>query len=605
MIRKAVIGASILLLSWLGAGCLGPEQNGEQPRSGVTESPGADIGQVDKQPQDETGKGGETLALREAIKDLMLVEEKDGNTRMVASLPDPGASSGTITLGHHWDKAVIIIRIPVMEGIMPRQVLTQLTLNGKQADFRKLDDFGQYELAVNQSLGGVSELQYGGKSFVAVKRMDTLLVSAVTTSGAERKDVLILQREDEGLHVMNPLEDRELILRFSEDMQPNPVRTAEGEPVEATWKDSRQLVLSFQEEVLANGVAEAAWTSNAIEVNLDGDSLVAESGNRLAPYSSLSISRVPEALWYWGNTGLQFEAGPRGRYYSQLSLSPDGSRFAGIVLLGGSQGDSSGWSYSFVLEGLNPVVMEQSFFTDIAPASIPIHWMDGRRLVYANYEGVYTFQTEASKKNKLYSRENLRFAGWDPYRERLYAVSYTGNEQPASANAYIIGKDGTELGERRGYSPLAAENRYWLLNLPVTPSRQGIYWTVVKDGVPTTEYMEEDELKASTAGIVRLLADEGAYVETYSNEPQNVTSQGWELWKPGQKARKLPPAPDPDLTGRFFPWGRELILETQGAYYRYVPGQDAWMPWKSRGGGVQAKPVAGPAGFYKVYSGKR
>lgn len=593
MVRKAALLAGIVLLTWLAAGCKGGEEDapGEPPPGDGTAWEQSSNGRKDAG-QEQSSADRQTL--REYITEISFAEETADSGRLLKTLPGP--PEDVIKLVHHWEKAVVWLQIPDAGSFEAEKVLEQITRNGQKADFRKDDGSeGQYRLEVSQPVGASFRLEIAGTPFMTVERAVALSFVPVTEDGTERAETLVLQGGEYGYRVMVPQEDGEVVLQFSEDMVPRLPLTLDGVPVEGEWKDSRRLSISLDGAGYANG--------RSMEYALSIGELEAASGNRLELGGNLYICRWPAAAWHFNETGWPFAAGLRGRYYSQLAVSPDGEGFVGVVHLGGAMGDGDGSGYSFVLEGIGkePEVLEHVFFTGIVSEDIPVGWMDERNVAYADFDGMYSYNTETLEKSVLYSRSGLNYAAWDPYRKALYAIAYDSYDPPGAVSAYTVAEGRIE-GLVSGFSELALVNKYSFLDLQVMPARAGVYWTRIRNGLPYTEYAADDGSVSETEGAVRLVADNGVYVQTYTRLEQNIGPRAWRFWEPGQQARPIADPPGEGSPSRFFRTGNELLLETEGAYYRYDSREDAWKPWRPGGGEEQAEPVPGPDGLYKVYT---
>jgi hypothetical protein len=65
----------------------------------------------------------------------------------------------------------------------------------------------------------------------------------------------------------------------------------------------------------------------------------------------------------------------------------------------------------------------------------------------------------------------------------------------------------------------------------------GTYWTRIQGGIPVSDFVNKSGDKVSTEGIVRLVSDDGAYLERYKKGGNQLESIDWAYWQPNKTPR--------------------------------------------------------------------
>jgi hypothetical protein len=296
-----------------------------------------------------------------------------------------------------------------------------------------------------------------------------------------------------------------------------------------------------------------------------------------------------------------------------LIFSQNRQQYIGVLSLGGSMGDGDGWSYAFVLErdGKPPVVVEELFYSTVEPNNAPIGWTDSNTIGYSSYYGIYSFDTDKMIKRTIIQndedeRRNINYATWDAYRNRLYALAFEDRGSSSITNVLTF-TDKAEPDVRLNFSETVLVGKYSYLDLSIIPTAKAVYWTRTEQGVPVTDYVADIGTVFTARGVARLAAPDGIYLQRYSADEkvdkmlgeQIVQPDGWWYWKPGQDERRIA---DPPRFLDVFVSGTELISRGDGeSYYRYDPKRDEWVIWKAVGGQVNAEPIRGPDGLYRLF----
>lgn len=543
---------------------------------------------------------------REKLGSLFIGEQEEGSGMQVTSWRGSTYPQAPSKIVHHLEEAVVVLEFANATEQEIRTLLDQITVGGGKAAWNRDDKNPNfYRLMRKQAEGASFELRMGELPPLTISRMKALSYKPIDASGRINADMLLVNAREYGTRVMVPMEEQAVTLEFSEPMKPVLPTASEGasSPLRAEWITDTRLRIELNE-------TGYSVDHGAKELLVRTDQLQAVSGNTLK-WGSLHILRAPAMSWRDGRTGADVTQGPRDRYYEQLAFAPDRSRYVGIVSLGGSMGDGDGWSYAFVLErnGQPPVVLEDVFYSTIEPRDAPIRWIDSKTLLYASYYGVYKYDTQTMTRQLIVTadpeeRENINFAEWDAVRNRLYVLAFEDRNESDMTKA-ITFVDGTIREVRRNFAETVLVGKYSLLDLTVTPTAQGVYWTRTENGVPVTDYVGNDGKTVSAPGVVRLATSTGVYLQRFRADPVDpaerlsiVQPDGWTYWEPGTQEKRLA-----DLRGEgiVYAWGEELVSLIDDRYYRYDPVLGSWVQWQApAGGGPNAEPVRGPEGLYRI-----
>lgn len=533
-----------------------------------------------------------------SIKRIAFAEENETADRMLVSWETAELPKTPLKVVCHWETLSIVLEFAEADPKIMSAMLDQIEVDGKKPEIIRMEHDGKQVLMKLQlSVGASAQLHLEGMPDVTIERQELLRFVPVNTAGEGVPDALLLQAGEYGVHLLLPMEADSVVLRFSEDMRPLLPVARDGGPIQAEWKDVRNLRIALEEA--------GSNQEHTIESYFRLDSLEAVSGNRLNyEGGSLVIRRTPSFVWKYSVSGEPFTAGPRAAFYDQLIVSPDAKSYVGVVSIGGPMGDGDGWSYAFVLErmGKEPAVLEHAFYSTVDPGDAPISWTGPDSLMYASYFGVFAYDVTSLTKTTIRSHQrnesdNINFAVWDPFRKMSYILAYQNRMDSGMVSADIYDGAGKPVKTVRDFAESVLINKYGLLDLSVLPVADGVYWTKSKEGLPYTEYAANDGSLYTAGGVARLAVDGGVYLQLYKDGGQNIIPVGWVFWRPGGKERIMAEPPGP---GRFFVSGNELILSLEGSYYRYDARQDAWPEWKPPGREKGAEPVSGPGGLYKV-----
>ncbi|RKN85538.1 hypothetical protein D7M11_07575 [Paenibacillus ginsengarvi] len=538
-------------------------------------------------------------SVREHLKRIAFSEETENAARMIEQWQTSDSSSLPAKVVHQWERVTIHLEWSDADEAGRNALLDQITIGDKKPVFeRDRADSNQYRLRLEQPVGASFEVRLGDLPPIRVERMKSLSFKPVSAAGEAVANVLHIPAREYGSRLFIPAEETGIVLQFSEVMEPRLPIAAEGSLVQAEWTDSTHLLLRFDQAAPSDG--------RTSELTLRFGDLQAASGNRLQDEMSVIISRFPALAWKDSLTGQQAVNGSRDRYYDRLLLSPDGTKYVGVIGLGGAMGDGDGWSYAFVLErpGKEPIVLERVFYSTIEPDDTPIRWIDSNTLLYASYYGVYAYDTEALTRRTVHENDpgetrNINNAVWDPYRRQLYVLAYGDRDESGMTNLYTYRDTNGPPQVDRGVSESVLAAKYSMLDLSIFPAEDGVYWTRTQSGVPYTEFVRSDGTRFTVKGIVRVVTVKGAYVQMYAAGGYYLTQEGWSLWRPGSSEK---PVASPPGFGIAFRSGDELMYEEDGRFYRYDPEQDEWPLWRAPGGEEQdAVPNRGPDKLYKAF----
>jgi hypothetical protein len=409
---------------------------------------------------------------------------------------------------------------------------------------------------------------------------------------------LLLWAGDYSTRLLIPEEESSVILTFSEEMRKELPVTNEGEPIESNWIDNTHLEIPLNNMYLvAPGVKE---------LFLRMDTLKALSGNFLGwSKGSLQIRQLPKYEWRDVRLGNPVGSSSRDRFYDQLIFSENKQSYIGVVRLGGSMGDGDGTSFSFVLErkGMDPVVIEDVFYSTIEPGGLPIQWIDKKTLMYSSYFGVYAYDIEKAEKRTLHDngpneRNNINYAIYDTTRKLLHILAYEDASKESSQLNLLTYGQGNQIPKKiKDFTSSVSVAKYSDLDMNIIPTPEGTYWTRIQEGIPVTEFVDNAGEQFNTKGVVRLVWNQGAYLQQYIKGEFQLESPSWVFWKPGKKAKPIGKMLE---YNDMFICGPDLIYVLDSVYYKYDPSLDKWVTWEATNGEKNAEPIKGSNGLYRV-----
>lgn len=113
-----------------------------------------------------------------------------------------------------------------------------------------------------------------------------------------------------------------------------------------------------------------------------------------------------------------------------------------------------------------------------------------------------------------------------------------------------------------------------------------------------TEFVYRSGEKVSTEGIVRLLADDGVYLERFESAGEQIFSMDWVFWQSNKTIKKIAKQPE---DSRIIVSGDHLFaLFDASIIYKYDRDSNEWGLWKSPFGKESATPMVGSNGIYRV-----
>lgn len=420
-----------------------------------------------------------------------------------------------------------------------------------------------------------------------------------TFGSSSGRDVpyLLLWAQEYAPRLLIPEGESSVELVFSEEMHKDLPTTMEGVPLAAKWVDTKHLLVQLD--------AMRAGDHGTKELYMRMDNLVDLNGNRLGAGSgSLLVQQVPKYAWYYVYSGELVGGGPRDQFYDQVVLSENKQSYIGIVRLGGSMGDGDGTSYAFILEqkGKGPVVIEDVFYSTIEPEQQPIQWMDAKTLIYSSYYGVYAYDIEKREKRILHNarpseEDNVNYASYDTTRELLHILAYE-NRHETSQLERISYKSGEASPQRtKAFTSTTLVAKYSDLDMSIIPTVKGTYWTRLQDGVPYTDFVSDSGEKMTTAGITRLVAEQGAYLQLYLKGDNQLQFSQWKIWQPSQPPKVIANPPEDSYT---YASGTDLFSRQDDKYFKYDLSRNKWVLWQAPNGEKDAEPVRGKDGLYRA-----
>lgn len=418
-------------------------------------------------------------------------------------------------------------------------------------------------------------------------------------SGGASGDVphLIVWAQEYAPRLLIPERESTVELVFSEEMKKDLPTTNEGVLLAAKWVDTKHLLVQLDDmRVGEQGMKE---------LYLRMDNLRDVNGNRLGTgRESLLVQQAPTTEWRYVQSGEIAGGGPRDPFYDQLVVSDDKQSYVGIVRLGGSMGDGDGTSYAFILEqkGKAQVVIENVFYSTIEPDNQPIQWMDDKTLMYASYYGVYAYDIEKREKWILHQADpqeahNINYASYDTKRGLLHLLTYE-NRHETSGLERLTYSSGDPMPQRtQAYTTTVEVAKYSALDMTITPTPDGTYWTRIQDNVPYTNYESNSGAKFTAKGIARLVTKQGVYLQQYEKGEFQLQASGWTLWQPGHTAKLIANPPE----GSFiFASGTDLFARQDDRYVIYDLPRNKWVAWQAPNGEKHAEPVRGKDGLYRA-----
>lgn len=502
----------------------------------------------------------------------------------------------------------------------PFQVMYQLEDVGVNATFANLSEEerkqltdrirvdGNVEWKVTESTNATNQINiqfhHASTSFVlyvgdlpAVTFIRKEPVSLAFSPSADR-DVphLILWAQEYAPRLLIPERESSVELVFSVEMRGDLPTSMGGVPVAAKWVDAKHLLVQLDNM--------RAGENGKQELYLRMDNLRDVSGNRLGVgRESLLVQHVPPTTWHYVQSGEIAGGGPRDPFYDQLVVSNDKQSYVGVVRLGGSMGDGDGTSYAFILEqkGKAPVVIENVFYSTIEPDNQPIHWMDDKTLIYASYYGVYAYDIEKREKRTLHEADpqeahNINYASYDRARGLLHLLTYE-NRHETSQLERLTFSSGDPMPQRtQAYTTTVLIAKYTELDMTITPTPDGTYWTRIQNSIPYTDYESNSGAKFTAKGIVRLVTEQGVYLQQFEKGEFQLEPLGWTLWQPGQTAKKIASL---SVDSYIFASGTDLVSKQDDRYVIYDLPRNKWVPWQPANGEKTAEPVRGKDGLYR------
>ncbi|MDR6555631.1 hypothetical protein J2736_006902 [Paenibacillus qinlingensis] len=409
---------------------------------------------------------------------------------------------------------------------------------------------------------------------------------------------LLVMAQEYGPRLRIPEGESSVELVFTKEMRNDLPTTIEGVPVAASWVDAKHLVVE-----LANmGAGEHGMKEQYLRM----DNLVDVSGNRLGDgLQGLWVQQMPRQVWRYVDSDDLAGGGPRDSLYDQLVISDDKQSYVGIVTLGGSMGDGDGTSYAFILEqkGKEPVVIENVFYATIEPDQQPIQWIDEKTLMYASYHGVYAYDVETHEKRILHKanpdeNDNVNYAAYDTTRKLLHVLAYE-NRHETSQLARLTYVSGEPMPQRtQAYTASVLVAKYSDLDMTITPTPEGTYWTRLQDGVPYTNFIHQAGAKVTAKGIARLVTKQGVYLQQYEKGESQLQASRWAIWQPGKAAKAIANPPEGSVT---FASGKDLFTkQDDNRYAKYDHLRDKWVDWQAPHGEQVAEPLRGKDGLYRA-----
>ncbi|CAH1230891.1 hypothetical protein PAECIP111891_06762 [Paenibacillus allorhizoplanae] len=421
-----------------------------------------------------------------------------------------------------------------------------------------------------------------------------------TFSSPAGRDVpyLLVMAQEYGPRLRIPEGESSVELVFSNEMRNDLPTTIEGVPVTARWVDSKHLLVQLDNM----GTGEHRMKEKYLRM----DNLVDASGNRLGGgLQGVWVQLMPRYVWRYADSGEMAGGGTRDSLYDQLVISDDKQSYVGIVRLGGSMGDGDGTSYSYILEqkGKDPIVIENVFYSTIEPDQQPIQWIDAKTLMYASYYGVFVYDIEKGEKRILHKanpdeNDNINYAAYDTTRKQLHVLAYE-NRHETSQLARLTYLSGDTVPQRMpAYTTSVLVAKYSELDMTITPTPEGTYWTRIQDGVPYTDYINQAGGKFTTKGIARHITKQGVYLQQYEKGQFQLQASRWTIWQPGKAAKDIANPPEGSAT---FASGTDLFTkQDDNRYVKYDLLRNKWVDWQAPNGEKVAEPVQGKDGLYRA-----
>jgi hypothetical protein len=439
-------------------------------------------------------------------------------------------------------------------------------------------------------------LHLGDLPAITFKRMEPLSYTFSSNSQPEVPHVFLLAREY-ATRLLIPEQESSVILVFSEEMNKDFPVTYDNKPVEAEWLDNKHLQIQLKNMDIGEDGNK--------EISLRLDTLKAESGNYLEVGSNgLMIRKIPEYEWHEVRSGQRRGFSPRDRFYDQMVLANDKQSYVGIVKLGGSMGDGDGTSYSFVLErkGHDPIVIEHVFYSTIQPGDMPVQWMDDKTIMYSSYYGVYTYDIEKGEKQTLHISQsdesnNINFATYDSTKKIVHLLAYINRNDSSQLDLFTYKRGDISPDIIKHYTDSGMVGKYSELDMNITPTSNGTYWSRIQEGIPVTDFVNKSGIKVSTQGIVRVLSDKGAYMERFKKGDFQLEPVDWVYWQPNKQAKTIAKPPE---DSQVFVCGIDLFVHQDSSYYKYDLALNKWLTWKAANNAKDAQPLKGSNGMYRT-----
>lgn len=536
----------------------------------------------------------DTVPIRSKLENISFGQNDEGGGYLFLDWQAADIPKEPTDVIYHLDEVIFSATYKGLSEQEQQHSISQIQVKGNvKWEVKPNPDYATGILITFQKPAESFELLFGDLPTITFKRMEPLNYTVSSASGKEIPYLLLNAREY-GTRLLIPNEEKDIVLTFSEKMQKNLPTRYDDSDLATEWRDDKQLIINL------NNI-------DPQELILTLDKLKSQSGNYLTFFqNNLHIQMVPNYKWYNAQSGDPLEMQPRDRYYDQMIWSPDGKSYIGIVTLGGSMGDGDGTSYSFLLErpGQQPVIIEDVFYSTIEPNGQPIAWMNSNTLIYSSYFGVFAYDIDKKQKKVLHhfdegKSNGINFAVYDAKRQLLHVLAYEGPIDEYDLFTYEQGKDAPQ--QTKNFTATVQITKYSNLDMNIIPTAEGTYWTRIKDGIPYTEFINNKGDVISVNGYVRLISEQGVYLERFAKAVEGesfMRSLGWVIWQPGKSERTISLLPEHN---NLIVSGQELFSLKDSIYYKYDPVLNKWIEWKAPNGKMNAEPIRGTIGLYRVH----
>lgn len=206
-------------------------------------------------------------------------------------------------------------------------------------------------------------------------------------------------------------------------------------------------------------------------------------------------------------------------------------------------------------------------------------------MAYADHESLFIYSLKDGTRTTLFSTAGtdryIHYAAYDPWAKlwnvltSTFAVNVESGIGPYPVDLHLL-DDGGNVIERRSEWSLSPLAKYWLMEHPIIPAKNGVYRTFYRDGKAFTRFASRDGSETELPGMIQYADEHLAILREYVQEDEIL-----HLWRPGQsKPKTVPNPPSRVFFGGMGIAGPRLVAFSDGYYHKYDAESDEWVLWE-------------------------